>query len=171
MINQTYVLVAFSWIVTNNFKKLNNVENILGCLFWWVTVIPSIFCVRETPLPPPTEGIPSINPFPMSNCQPSSIVLRKAVCCTKGPVFKSRLRHLCQIVRTWPHQCLSGSMLKTGRWEVPGSIPCRPCRPSRSEFSVVFSATSVNTGLDTLERLPQRTLPLKAQVSQTDNWS
>ena len=36
--------------------------------------------------------------------------------------------------------------LKTGRREVPSSIPGRACRPSRSEFSVVSSETHVNTG-------------------------
>ena len=36
--------------------------------------------------------------------------------------------------------------LKTGRREVPGSNRGRACRPSRSEFSVVFSETRVNTG-------------------------
>ena len=36
--------------------------------------------------------------------------------------------------------------LKTERREVPGSNPGRACRPSRSEFSVVFSETRVNTG-------------------------
>ena len=35
---------------------------------------------------------------------------------------------------------------KTGRREVPGSIPGRACRPSRSKFSVVFSETRVNAG-------------------------
>ena len=47
------------------------------------------------------------------------------------------------------HSCpTSGSAvtLKTGRREVPGSNPSRACRPSRSEFSVVFSETRVNTG-------------------------
>ena len=43
--------------------------------------------------------------------------------------------------------------LKTGRREVPGSNLGRGCRPSRSEFSVVFSETRVNTGYDPLERL------------------
>ena len=47
-----------------------------------------------------------------------------------------------------PHQWPSSS----GRQEVPGSIPGRPCRPNRSEFSVVFSETRVNTGQDPLER-------------------
>ena len=36
--------------------------------------------------------------------------------------------------------------LETGRRGVPGSNPGRACRPSRSEFSVVFSETRVNTG-------------------------
>ena len=36
--------------------------------------------------------------------------------------------------------------LETGRWEVPGSNPSRACRPSRSEFSMVFSETRLNSG-------------------------
>ena len=36
--------------------------------------------------------------------------------------------------------------LKTGRRDVPGSNSGRACRSSRSEFSVVFSETRVNTG-------------------------
>ena len=36
--------------------------------------------------------------------------------------------------------------LETGRREVPGSNTGRACRPSCSEFSVVFSETRVNTG-------------------------
>ena len=35
--------------------------------------------------------------------------------------------------------------LKTRRREVPGSNLGRACRPSRSEFSVVFSETRVST--------------------------
>ena len=50
--------------------------------------------------------------------------------------------------------------LKSGRREVPGSIPDHACRPSRSEFSVVFSETRVNTGWDPLERPPWRARPL-----------
>ena len=42
------------------------------------------------------------------------------------------------------HQWRSGSVLEAGRREVPGSILDRVCRPSRSEFSVVFSETRVN---------------------------
>ena len=42
-----------------------------------------------------------------------------------------------------PLQWRSGSALKTGRREVPGSIPGRACRPGRLEFSVVFSETRV----------------------------
>ena len=37
-------------------------------------------------------------------------------------------------------------MLKTGRRELPGSNPGHACRPNRSEFSMVFSETRVNTG-------------------------
>ena len=36
--------------------------------------------------------------------------------------------------------------LKTGRREVPGSNLDRTCRPSSSEFSLVFSETRLNTG-------------------------
>ena len=35
--------------------------------------------------------------------------------------------------------------LKTGRREVPGSNPGHACRPRRSEFSMVFSETRINT--------------------------
>ena len=54
--------------------------------------------------------------------------------------------------------------LKTGRRKVPGSIPGRACRPSRSEFSVVFSETRVNTGQDPLERRLRRALHLQIQI-------
>ena len=39
----------------------------------------------------------------------------------------------------------SSSAFETGRWEVTGSIPGRASRPSRTEFSVVFSEIRVNT--------------------------
>ena len=38
-----------------------------------------------------------------------------------------------------PHQWRSDSNLKSSRRKVPGSILDLACRPSRSEFSVVFS--------------------------------
>ena len=44
------------------------------------------------------------------------------------------------------------TLKKTGRREMPVSNPGRACRPSRSEFSVVFSETPVNTGCDPFER-------------------
>ena len=50
-------------------------------------------------------------------------------------------------------------MLKTGRREVPDSNPGRACRPSPSEFSVVFSETRVNAGWDPLERPPTEGTP------------
>ena len=61
-------------------------------------------------------------------------------------------------------------MLKTGKREVLDSNPGIACRPSRSEFSVVFSETRVSTDYDPLERPPRRARPLQAQVSQADNW-
>ena len=36
--------------------------------------------------------------------------------------------------------------LRSGRQEMSGSIPGNACRPSRSEFPVVFSETRSNTG-------------------------
>ena len=36
--------------------------------------------------------------------------------------------------------------LKTRKWETPSLNPGRACRPSRSELSMVFSETRVNTG-------------------------
>ena len=42
---------------------------------------------------------------------------------------------------------------------MPGSNPGRACRPSRSEFSVVFSETRVNTEKDPLERPPPEDTP------------
>ena len=40
----------------------------------------------------------------------------------------------------------SGSALKTGRREVPGSISDRACPSNSLEFSVIFSETRANTG-------------------------
>ena len=45
-----------------------------------------------------------------------------------------------------PHLWFSSSELKTGRWEVPGSVPNPAFQPSCSEFFIVFSKTLVNTG-------------------------
>ena len=62
---------------------------------------------------------------------------------------KVRLLHLQHSGgKSWFIRPTSGTAvtLKTGRREVPGSNPGRGCRPSRSEFSVVFSETRVNTG-------------------------
>ena len=56
--------------------------------------------------------------------------------------------------------------LKTGRREVPGSNPGRACRPSHSEFSMIFFETSVNTGYDPLERQPGKAIYLQSQVPQ-----
>ena len=42
-------------------------------------------------------------------------------------------------------------------WKVPGSSPGRACRPSRSEFSLVFSETSENTG--SLRKTPAEGTP------------
>ena len=44
-----------------------------------------------------------------------------------------------------PYQWRSGSALKAGRQVVPSSFPGLAYRPSRSEFSMVFSETRVNT--------------------------
>ena len=45
-----------------------------------------------------------------------------------------------------PHQWRSANAQNWKTWEVPGSNPGCACRPSLSEFSVVFSETRVNTG-------------------------
>ena len=64
------------------------------------------------------------------------------------------------MAQQWPYD----SALKTGRRQLPGSILDHACRPSRSEFSLVFSETRVNTGQDPLERPPRRALHSQAQV-------
>ena len=51
-----------------------------------------------------------------------------------------------QFANQVPHLLRSGSALKTGRRVLPRSIPDLACRPSCSEFSVVFSKTRLNTG-------------------------
>ena len=67
-----------------------------------------------------------------------------------------------------PHQWLSGSALKTGRWEVPGSISGGTCRSSREEFSVVFTETCF-TGQDPLERSSQRAFHIQPQAPRLGN--
>ena len=42
--------------------------------------------------------------------------------------------------------------------------PGRACRPSRSEFSVVFPETRVNTGQDPLGRAPRKALQPQTQI-------
>ena len=70
-----------------------------------------------------------------------------------------------------PHQCWSGYSFKAGRRVVPSSINGRACRPSRSEFFVVFSEKRANTGWDHLKRPPRRVFPLQALVPQADDWT
>ena len=67
----------------------------------------------------------------------------------KYKYIKRCFKHnICKSIRRSKNCPTSGTAvtLKTGRPVVPGSNPSRACRPSRSEFSVVFSETSVNTG-------------------------
>ena len=58
-------------------------------------------------------------------------------------------------VPQWPNS----SVLKTGRREVLGSILGRDCRPSRSQFSVIFSEIYINTAQDPLGRPPAEGIP------------
>ena len=51
------------------------------------------------------------------------------------------------------------SELKTGKQEVPGTIPSCAYQPSHSEFSVVFCKTPVNTGLGSLRNTPMEGTP------------
>ena len=58
--------------------------------------------------------------------------------------------HILHLVRegsgnVLPYQWRSGSVLKTGRREEPGSFPGHAGRPNRSEFFALFSETRVNT--------------------------
>ena len=91
------------------------------------------------------------------NGRPNGAVVREAGCCTRGSGFESQVRHGCRAVRPWLHQQLRS---KTGRREVPGSFLGHACGPSRSEFSVVFSKTRINTGQDPFERPPKKGVPL-----------
>ena len=68
-----------------------------------------------------------------------------------------------------PTKWLSGSALKTGRGEVPGSIPCRACRLSDSELSVVFYETHLNIVWDPLERPTRRAFHLTPTTQSNSN--
>ena len=59
-----------------------------------------------------------------------------------------------------PHQWPSGSELKAGRQEVPGWIPGHACRPSRSEFSLVFLQNSPKYELGSLRKTLTEGTPL-----------
>ena len=72
----------------------------------------------------------------------------------KGNETDTYVKFFYNTVVTGPHQWLSGSVLQTGRREVPGSITDRACRPSCSEFSEIFSEILVNTGWHPLGRSP-----------------
>ena len=90
--------------------------------------------------------------------------------CIKVNLFNSNFHHalfctsiLQNRIRSSKISCPTSATavtLKNGRRKVPGSNPGRACRPSRAEFSVVFSETRVNTGYDPLERPPRRALDL-----------
>ena len=81
-------------------------------------------------------------------------------------LYLSLISHLKSYILPQPFQffrsptCGGVVTLKTGRREVPDSKPGHACRPSRSEFSVVFSETRVNTGKDSLEIPPRRAFHL-----------
>ena len=62
------------------------------------------------------------------------------ISCTAQFIFKNTL-HLSMALPETEWFCT-----QTGRREVPGSNLGSACRPSRSQFSVVFSEIRVNTG-------------------------
>ena len=62
----------------------------------------------------------------------------------KGYLIYGTPRNVC-VLKSLHWQRQNGFVLKTGRWEEPGSIPYHVCRPSFLEFSVVFSETHANT--------------------------
>ena len=67
------------------------------------------------------------------------------------------------------HQWPRCSALKSGRREVPGSVLDRACRPCRSEFSMVFSETRVNTSQNPLEKPTWRSLFRQVGVPRAGN--
>ena len=76
-------------------------------------------------------------------------------CCTKCLGFESRVKHVCQTVCVCPTNDRAVMGSKTGRREVPGSIPGSACRPTRSEIFVVFSEKREKMSQDPLERPPK----------------
>ena len=61
-------------------------------------------------------------------------------------IFRKENIILYMYLKMYLHQWPSGSALKVGRREVPGSNLGRACRLSRLEFSGIFSKTLVSTG-------------------------
>ena len=56
--------------------------------------------------------------------------------------------HICTNIfylNIWRYQWRNRLAFKADRWEVPGSIPGRACRPRCLKFSVVFSEIRINT--------------------------
>ena len=85
------------------------------------------------------------------------------ICCMAQPAETAL--HDIQICRTSCHpSLLSFFSNKYQRFK-----PHRACRPSRSEFSVVFSETLVNMGQDPLERPPRRASHPQAQIPSVIN--
>ena len=105
----------------------------------------------------------------MSNISLEVVFLLKDLITYTFPTATLNLRcYVCILQTIWSHQWLCS---KTGRREVPGSFLGRACQPSRSEFSVVFSETRVNTGQDPLERPLRRAFHLQSQITQANNWT
>ena len=69
--------------------------------------------------------------------------------------------HSCNESHQWP----SGSAFKTGKREVPASIPGRACRLGRAKFPVVFFETRANAGKYPLEIPPTESVPENFTVS------
>ena len=80
-------------------------------------------------------------------------MVRGASCYTKGPVLQSRVRHRCQNCPSLPSpvaELVLRWRLVDGRCQVQSSVALD--RPSRSEFSVVFSENSRKYGLGSLRK-------------------
>ena len=70
--------------------------------------------------------------------------------------MKPEIRYILEFYE--PHHRRSGSALKSGRLEIPGSIPSCASRPSRSDFSKVFSETR-KYWLESLRKTPRENSP------------